>query len=181
MSVLFPLATWSQIDNGRADRLLVEWGHFLGACDRPYGIQSFGLLLEGDLVAVAVSASTVGTSCGGFPRRKVVELARLCSEPGHQELTRVALRLWRVTAPALWSAAYWPVEACVSYANATRHKGDVYRFDGWRKVAESRAGSAGGPRAGNKTYDRKSVWVFPLSEWAAAEVNSLAEALQTEE
>jgi hypothetical protein len=96
----------------------------------------------------------------------VVELARLCAHPDHRELTRVALRLWRVLAPVAWGRAYWPVKALVSYANAVRHKGDIYRFDGWRKVADVKGGSPGTGttwgRPRKAGYEAKSVWAFDL-------------------
>ncbi len=75
-------------------------------------------------------------------------------------MTRVALRLWRATAAQCWH--YWPVKAYVSYANAVRHKGDIYRFDGWEKVAEVAGGTAGGGWQKGKKYEAKSVWVYRL-------------------
>lgn len=161
MPTLFPLAAWDRCDDALADARLVEWGHFLGACNRPFGRQSFALELAGEVVAVAVSASTVGATCAGFARREVVELARLCAHPDHRDLTRVALRLWRVTAPAEW-AAYWPAKALVSYANAARHSGNLYRFDGWRKAADVPGGVAGGNWTRGKKYEAKSVWVYRI-------------------
>lgn len=168
---LFPLATFDQIDNEEADACLVAWGHWLGACHRPFGRQSFALSVRGEIVAVAVSASTVNGTCGGWPRQRVVELARLCAAPDHRWATRVGLRLWRELAPACWSAKFWPVEAVVSYANATRHRGDIYRFDGWTKVAEVEGSTGGGgwssPR---QAREPKSVWVYVLPRPAACEV-----------
>ncbi|MDG6938620.1 MAG: hypothetical protein JRN42_08820 [Nitrososphaerota archaeon] len=163
---LFPLVSFDLVGNELADRMLEEWGHWLGGCNRPFGRQSFGLFLEGEgLVSVAVSASTVNGTCGGWPRGEVVELARLCSRPDQRWATRVCLRLWREVAPRTWGTKYWPVRACVSYANALRHKGDIYRFDGWRKVAETKGSTGGGgwsrPR---KAGEPKTVWVWKLEE-----------------
>src|SRR5437763_15535231 len=115
MPSLFPLVTWDRLDHGEADAALRAWGHWLGACRRPFGRQSFGLWLNGELVAVAVSASTVNRICGGYRRQECVELARLCAHPEHRDLTRVALRLWRVTAAAEWSARYCRVLAYGAY------------------------------------------------------------------
>lgn len=158
---MFPLASFDVIDERRADAALVEWGHYLGECERPYGVQSFGLEIAGELVSVAVSASTAGVTAGGWPRRKVVELARLATKPGHQWATRVTLRLWRELAPACW-AKYWPVDALVSYSDTTRHKGDIYRFDGWVKVAEVRGSTGGGTYSTVKKATPKAVWVYVL-------------------
>lgn len=159
---MFPLVAFDLIPNDIADIALVEWGHWLGDCNRPFGRQSFGLTLEGQLIAVAVSASTVNETCGGYHRKDCVELARLCSHPAHRDVTRVALRLWRKVAPLAWARKYWPVKALVSYANAIRHKGDIYRFDGWTKVADVPGGVAGGGYQRGKKYDPKSVWAFQL-------------------
>lgn len=167
---LFPIVAFDLIPDAEANAALERWGHWLAGCKRPFGRQSFGIALHGELLAVAVSASTVNARCGGFKRTEVVELARLCSHPDHRDLTRVALRLWRKVAPAAWEAEYgWKLTACVSYANAARHRGDIYRFDGWEKVAEVRGGKAGKnstwtrPR---KDYEAKSVWAYRLDREA---------------
>jgi hypothetical protein len=162
-SNLFPLAWFDLIEDETADKLLVEWGHWLGGCNRPFGRQSFGLGLAGKgIISVAVSASTVNGKCGGYSRQEVVELARLCSHPDFRWATRICLRLWRELAPGLWP--YWPVKVCVSYADSLRHAGQVYRFDGWRKVAETRAGRAGpgSTWARRKEYNAKTVWAYEL-------------------
>lgn len=162
---MFPRITFDVIENERADAALIEWGHFLGACNRPFGRVSFGLELDSQLVAVAVSASTVNARCGIDARTECIELARLCSHPDHRDLTRVALRLWRKVAARTWP--HWKARALVSYANATRHTGDIYRFDGWTKVADVRGGVAGGNEGSwtkGKRYDPKSVWRFDLAE-----------------
>ncbi len=138
---LFPLATFDHHDHEDTDRLLVRWGHWLGGCDRPFGRHSYALSVATlGVVAVAVSASTVNARCADYERGEVVELARLCAAPEHRWATRVALRLWREIAPVEWARDYWPVRACVSYQNAVRHSGDLYRFDGWRRAREVEGG-----------------------------------------
>lgn len=162
--MMFPLVTFDLIPNEQADAALIAWGHWLGGCNRPFGRQSFGLEIESELVAVAVSASTVNGKCGGYNRQDVVELARLCSHPDHRDLTRVTLRLWRVMAPITWGRKFWTVRALVSYANASRHTGDIYRFDGWTKVAEVTGGTAGATwkRPRKAAYEAKTVWAYEL-------------------
>lgn len=157
---LFPLVSFDRIGDRRADALLVAWGHWLGGCNRPFGRQSFALYVQGAPVSVAVSASTVNGSCGGLPRGEIVELARLASDPANPWASRVCLRLWREIAPGAWGAAYWPVKACVSYSNSIRHKGDLYRFDGWRKAKDVPGGTAGGGWSRGKSYDPKTVWIW---------------------
>jgi len=164
---MFPLVRWDLIDNDEADKALEEWGHWLGGCNRPFGRQSFGLFLEDRLVAVAVSASTVNAKCGGYDRQECVELARLCAHPDHRDMTRVALRLWRKTAAQMWP--HWKARVLVSYSNAIRHKGDIYRFDGWTKVGDVSGGTPGSTwaRPRKKAYDPKAVWVYVLTVEAA--------------
>lgn len=154
-----------------ANGLLTEWGHYLGGCDRPFGQQAVALLVAGDPVSVAVSASTVSPTVLGIPRREVVELARLCSAPGEAWATRVMLRLWRELVAPSWP--HWPVTTAIAYSASNRHEGRVYRFDGWERAA-GRAGSTGGgtwskPRpVGHAARGPKSLWVwrFPTAAHA---------------
>ena len=162
---LFPLVAFYEIEASEADAALARADHYLGPCDRPFGKQSFGLVVNGELASVAVSASTVGSTCGGFNRGEVVELARLGSLPGKRAWTRVALRCWRELAPSQWP--HWPVRACVSYSNETRHKGDIYRFDGWTKVAVMPGSTGGGTWTHKQPSEPKAVWVYDLARTAA--------------
>ena len=162
---LFPLISFERIPDRDSDAKLVAWNHWLGACNRPFGKQAFGLFLTGDLVAVAVSASTIGDTCAGRPRGELTELARLCAHPDHRDLTRVALRCWRKVAADAWAAKYWPVSAYVSYSNRNRHNGDPYRLDGWKRLADTRGGSvgknAGWAKPGTK-IEPKTIWGWDL-------------------
>ncbi len=148
-----------------ADDLLDQWGHYLGPCRRPFGRQAWALTLDGEPVSVAVSASTVGASAAGLPRRSVVELARLCSDPSHRWASRPMLRLWREVAAQRWP--YWPVAAAVAYSADKRHPGDLYRFDGWTRVPTGQPSGGGGSwtksRAGDAapaSRGRKTLWVW---------------------
>jgi hypothetical protein len=165
---LFPLATFDAIEDAVADAALVTWGHWLEGCARPFGRQSFGLFVSTELIAVAVSASTAGASAGGWSRFAVVELVRLCARPDQRWATRVALRLWREIAPRCW-AKYWPVEAVVSYQNAVRHTGNIYRFDGWTMVGEVPGSTGGGTYSAKKPAERKAVWVYVLGDFSDAD------------
>lgn len=166
---LISIARFGIIPDSDADDSLERWGHYLGGCDRPFGRINYGLYWEDDLVAVAVSASTPNQVCARYDRKQVVELARLCSHPEHRDLTRVMLRMWRKSAATDWNR-YWPVIAYVSYSNAARHSGDVYRFDGWKKIADVRGGVGGG-RSKGKRYEAKSIWAYPLSDHADGEAS----------
>ena len=168
---LFPVVSFDLIPDGMADVLLVEWGHWLGAPNRPFGRQSFGLhIADVGVVSVAVSCSTVNEHCAGFDRSAIVELARCASHPDHKWASRVTLRLWRQLAPRFWSEKYWPVVACVSYSNALRHTGNLYRFDGWTKFGRVRGGKSGktwqrGTGSG-KVIEAKDVWFYPVERRA---------------
>jgi hypothetical protein len=135
---VFPIGSLERIENREADNRLIRWGHYLGACNRPFGRQSFGFFWDGELVGVAVSATTVKSSTYGFPRTQVCEFARCCSHPDHRDLTRVLVRLYRKVAADEWTREYWPASALLSYSNRARHEGDIFRFDGWARYMETR-------------------------------------------
>ena len=164
------LTYWGRISHDDADRALCDWGHWLGAANRPFGRQSFGLLLGDALVSVAVSESTVNGRFACFDRKELVELTRLCAAPEHRDMTRVCLRLWRKTAAEEWSRAFWPVEVYASYSDSTRHKGDIYRFDGWTLWDHVRGGSKSGGWQRAKKWNPKKTWVYALSEEAARRI-----------
>lgn len=162
VSMTIPLVVFGFIDDAEADRLLVEWDHWLGGCGRPFGRQSFGIVIDGEILSVAVSAS-LRWPVAGYKRDEVVELARQASHPDHSNLTRVCVRLWRIIAPREWSMKYWHVRACISYQNAIKHTGNIYRFDGWKKVKEVKGGVTGrNARKGRQKYDPKNVWAYDL-------------------
>lgn len=145
-----PLVAVNRLEIDLANALIEQWGHNLGACLRPFHQEAFGLEVSRRIVAVAVSASIVSTTVNGFARNEVVELARQCADPSCSWANRVLIRLWRECCAQLWPC--WPVKAAVSYSQNARHRGDLYRFDGWEKFTES-AGSSGG---GTWTAKRKS-------------------------
>jgi hypothetical protein len=136
-----PIAGLVPVDLVEADALLLEWGHYLEECDRPFRNEAFVLDARGEAVGVAITSSIVSTTVCGYRRNKVVELSRLCSRPGENWATRVTLRLWRETAAPFYLP--WTPVAAVAYSKNDRHEGRIYRFDGWEKVTH-RAGSSGG-------------------------------------
>jgi len=166
--ISLPMAGAYPIDLDEANRMLTAWGHRLGPVNRPFRSEAWSLDVGERAVAVAVTCSTVSSTVAGYRLGEVVELARLCAEPGNTWANRVLLRLWReVLAPA-W--ALWPVRAAVSYSHNAMHRGDIYRTDGWERVrtdagfsgkeAWGRPGYAMGATAGSKTlwlwrYDRE--------------------------
>lgn len=157
----FPVAGLVSVPVSKANELVVEWGHNLGACERPFGSQGWALEIGGRYEAVALSASTVSESipCDSgvvLHRNEVVELARCCAP--NDWANRVMLRLWREVAVRHWP--YWNVRAAVSYSDSN-HTGDLYRFDGWKLQGERGASGGGGswtkPRRGQ---GKKKLWVW---------------------
>jgi hypothetical protein len=51
---------FEEIRPDQANELIEEWGHPLGPCNRPYLSRAWGLAIDGQAAAVAMSASTVG-------------------------------------------------------------------------------------------------------------------------
>ena len=100
----------------------------------PIRQEAYALEVDQRPVSIAVSASIVSVRVKGFSRTEVVELVRLCTDPGHRWATRVMLRLCREIIAPRWSC--WPVRAAVAYSQTRYHDGAIYRFDGWRLLAE---------------------------------------------
>lgn len=155
-----------------ANRLLVEWGHNLGPVHRPFRSEPWVFLVDGQPMSVAVSASIVSNTLTDdegrvlYRRGQVVELARLAS--AQRWASRLMLRWWREVAARRWEC--WPIEAAVSYSQNARHPGNLYRFDGWRKV-RTNCGSTGGgawsrPRYATDAHrGAKTLWLY---EYGAA-------------
>lgn len=173
---LAPL-TLEPVSRPYGDELLSKWAHYLGPCNRPFGVEHWILTVEGEPVSLAVSASIVSASVARYEhdyegnlqvverwvRGEVVELARLASAPGASWATRPMLRLWREVCARRWP--YWSAKVAIAYSANARHKGDIYRFDGWEKLTES-AGSSGGGAWSRKryatdaAYGRKTLWLW---------------------
>lgn len=170
-----PMVGLMPLDMAYANRLLVEWDHSLGPVNRPFGQLAYALELQGGAVSLAVSASTTGEAVTGkhprtgdrvhFKRGQVVELARLCSAPGYNWATRIMLRLWREVCAQQWP--YWPALAAASYSENAKHKGEIYRADGWLPV-NTNCGFVSGANYGRaaETYaanGKKTLWIWRYS------------------
>lgn len=94
----------AEIGKADANALLRHWDHPLGEWRRPFGAQYFGLAVDGQAAAVAVSGSTVGATSAGFRRRQCVELGRIARAPEHPGIMRVMLRLFSAPANVLLTA-----------------------------------------------------------------------------
>ncbi|WP_434619258.1 hypothetical protein [Azospirillum sp. B2RO_4] len=152
-----PLVSFDPIDLGDLNQCLTDWGHKMGPWLRPsYGDDwFFGMRHNGQLVAVTASCALMTPRCAaGLSRTEAFELGRVCAAA--PDWCRAILRLWRMTVyPALCATRGY--QWAISYQDAVLHRGDLYRHDGWVRLAFSRGASSTDPRTGRKGRD-KWVW-----------------------
>jgi hypothetical protein len=158
-----PLSGLYPVKLDEANVLLEQWRHRLGPVHRPFRSEAFALELDGRPLSVAVSASVVSATVAGYEREQVVELARLGSDPTEAWATRIMLRLWREVCAPRWHS--WQVQAAISYSHNAMHRGDIYRFDGWKRIRDDCGSSGGGswsrPRyATDVVHGRKTLWLW---------------------
>jgi hypothetical protein len=177
---------FEKISKEQANELIAAFGHPLGKYNRSFGYQAWGLAIDGQAVAVAVSGSTVGATSAGYSRFQVVELARIARHPDHPGVMRVMLRLWRDYLAGRWD--YWaaPVQAAVSYGLPSdengKGTGNLYRFDGWKLWGKCKPWAGGGdqswsnPSKANDMGDGiKSLWYYEYPS-AARDISALLSA-----
>lgn len=157
---LFPMISVERVSRDAVNALLTRWGHRVGPILRPpeYGMWADALLHEGQPVACAVAATLIREHVGDklhcLNRQNTVELARICAV--RPDLSRAMLRLWReLIFPSLG------FQYAISYQDAALHTGDLYRFDGWVKIAQVRASGTDG-RTGRQGRPRV-IWGWPRS------------------
>lgn len=154
---MFPLVHFDAIDLRDCNRLLSKWGHSIGPINRPIGMAlSHALYHEGQPVAVTVTSSLIRECVAGradLGRHNTCELSRLCAS--RPDLCRVTLRLWR---EFVWSPMRERFPHAISYQDADRHTGNVYRFDGWENIGKSSSGTD--QRSGRKGRN-KVIWHWP--------------------
>ena len=161
-----PLASFDLIGREEANECLERWGHKMGPLNRPLfrAPIDYGLREKGELIAVACSDTLIRETCG-LDRQTGFELSRLCAAA--PRLSRVMLRLWtEIGYPEICRA--WGPKWAISYQDATQHKGDLYRFDGWVRLGYSSGGAD--PRAGAGTVNarRRVIWGWNGSQRAMA-------------
>lgn len=148
----FPNVSFEPIDRGELNACLIAWGHRMGALRRPTVGWAHGLRHDGRLLAVVATDTLISPRVAGLSRREAVELSRLCAV--RPDLCQVALRLWRVFVfPELSVARGY--RWAVSYQDSAVHSGNLYRFDGWIRLAVSRSGND--PRSGRQGRS-KVIW-----------------------
>lgn len=151
-----PLVSFDLISREELNDRLVAWGHRHGPVLRPEYRKpiDFGLRHRGELVAVVAADTLIRETCG-FTRRDAFELSRICA--ARPDLCRVALRLWRELAlPEIVKA--WATPWTISYQDAARHRGDLYRFDGWVKLGFTRSGSDARAQDATARVKQRVIW-----------------------
>lgn len=170
---------FARITRDQANELITAFGHPLGEFARPFGYQAWGLAIDGEAVAVAVSGSTIGATSAGYQRDQVVDLARIARHPNHPGIMRVMLRLWRDYLGPRWD--YWdtPVRAAVSYALPGK-EGNLYRFDGWNFHGYCKPWAGGGtwsnPSKANDMHDGVKKLYYYEYPSAARDIAALLDA-----
>lgn len=157
--MILPVVTFEPIERNVLNACLRAWGHKMGEWKRPiYKEWLSGLFHNGRPVAVLAATTLIRRRCGGFTRDEAFELGRVCA--ARRDINRAALRLWReFVFPDICRAEGFV--AVISYQDAVLHSGDLYRFDGWHKVGESRSGTD--KRSGRKGR-RKIIWAYDFRE-----------------
>lgn len=152
VSFLEPLASFDVIEIDELNWCLSKWGHKMGPLNRPTPSIAHGLRHEGRLVAVLATDHLAAARVAGFTRDQAIELSRVCAE--RPNICRVALRLWREFAfPSISTAR--GIGWALSYQDAALHSGNLYRFDGWVRLAFSHSGAD--TRSGRPGRD-KFIW-----------------------
>jgi hypothetical protein len=158
--MLFPLATFEEIDLFVANDRLARWEHKMGPLNRGNSgaQQCHALIVAGELVGVALTSSLIREHVGGglsyMNRDNAVELSRLCAS--ERWACRVVLRLWRELVFPGTGAQY-----AISYQDAGLHTGNTYRFDGWERMAYSSSGTD--QRTGRQGRN-KWIWVWKRTQ-----------------
>lgn len=152
---LFSMVSFSSVSLAEANVLLEMWGHKMGRLHRGnQGAWCHALFHESEAVGVVTASPLIRECVGGakwLTRENCVELSRLAA--AREGLCRVVLRLWReFVFPAL--GYQW----AISYSDNALHRGELYRCDGWQKIAQSRSGID--TRSGRPGRN-KSVWLWP--------------------
>jgi hypothetical protein len=160
VSFLPPLCALDTIDRATANDRLVAWGHKMGPIERPtYAVEAHHALIHHRRIVAVVSTMELRREVAGktgIRRDESVELVRLCAErPG---INRAMLRLWReFVLPDILMAHGRRI--ALSYSDSAHHRGDIYRFDGWKNLGA--AGGGGLDKRTGKSGRKLVIWAWP--------------------
>lgn len=168
----FPIALLQECSLEEANALLVAWCHKMGPLERPKkGDPGAHVLIHGATpIAVCTTSTLIREGVGGglrdvLTRANTIELSRLCA--ARRDINRVMLRLWReLVFPALMKPF------AISYQDADMHNGNTYRFDGWVRIAYSRAG--GTDQRSGRPGRNKWIWAWASDPEGRAYLRELA-------
>lgn len=153
-----PLISFDRIDRAEMNELLVAWDHQMGPINRPEYTPpiDFALREHGRPIAVIAADTLVRETCD-FTRQDAFELSRLCSAPTRPGISSMAMRMWRTFAYPLIARA-WGTPWVISYQDAVRHTGNLYRYDGWMIAGYSVSGTDQRALPGTAKVRRKKIW-----------------------
>lgn len=188
---LNPLVAFYQVDvKKEAVPLLIEWRHDLHLNGekkiRPFGALGFVMEDRGRPAAVMVLASTINASvCAeqGLHRYNTVDIARICRNPDRRDdkCLRAALRITREYLVPVWleqdyprwrarsaeaAGRAWPrVDAVSASSMPGKNDGELYRFDGFKRLRVSKGGGAKGGRQNPSRVENiddgnRGLWVY---------------------
>lgn len=152
-----PICILKKVPLKEANFYLEKWQHKMGPLARgKQGAVCHMLYFRDEPMAVTTASNLISSNIAGQPRltrENTIELSRLCA--CRANICRVALRMWReFIFPELgYSVA-------ISYQDKNLHTGNIYRFDGWKKIGYSHSGKD--TRTGRLGRD-KYIWAWPTN------------------
>lgn len=173
MSLIDPLFVFDRIDREELNDCLVRWDHKMGPIQRPEYTPPIDFVLrENGRPLFVIAADTLIRPTCGLDRSEAFELSRMCADPARARISSLAMRMWRALAYPLIVGA-WGSPWVISYQDAARHTGNLYRYDGWLVLGYSVSGSD--PRAlpGTAAVRRKVIWGWHGDAAAMAERRKL--------
>lgn len=155
-----PLISFDRIDREEMNGLLVAWDHQMGPIMRPEFTSPIDFVLResGRPIAVIAADTLIRETCS-LTRQQAFEMSRMCSAPGRRGVSSMAMRMWRAFAYPLIAEA-WGTPWVISYQDAARHTGNLYRYDGWLIAGYSVSGSDDRALPGTAKVRRKKIWAW---------------------
>lgn len=162
-----PFVSFDRIERDEMNDCLVRWGHRMGPINWPEYTKpiDFALRRHGRPVAVIAADTLIRDTCD-LTRANAFELSRLCG-PDHG-MCADAMWMWRHFAYPL-IAQTWGTPWVISYQDASRHKGFLYRYDNWLVVGYSVSGRDPRAAPGTAAVSRKVIWGWSADAAAMAE------------
>lgn len=164
-----PFISFDTIEREEMNKYLVAWEHQMGPIERPEYRRPLDFVLRehGEPVAVIASDTLIRDTCD-FTRNEAFELSRLCAAPSRHGLCSMTMKLWRHFAYPVIAKA-WKTPWVISYQDAARHTGTLYRFDHWLILGYSTSGTDPRARPGTTSVRRKVIWGWNADAAAMAD------------